>query len=159
MFKLLANLFRTIWNRDAGGIPPGTNLYGAHPVYIEHRGQAGSHGVVLVNSNGMEIKIDKSGGQHLEYNVLGGVLDFYFVAGPSPIDVAQQISEVVGLPAMIPYSGLGFHNCRYGYQDVYELAEVVHNYSVAGIPLETMWTDIDYMVSISTKNAEPPDLS
>lgn len=46
-------------------------------------------------------------GQYLEYNVLGGVLDFYFLAGPTPGEVARQFSEVVGRSAMMPYWGLG----------------------------------------------------
>lgn len=101
--------------------------------------------MIFLNSNGIEVKINDTEGQYLEYNTLGGVLDFYFVAGPSPVNVAQQIAEVVGTPANIPYGGLGFHQCRYGYRDVYEVAAVVYNYSQAAIPLETMWTDIDYM--------------
>ncbi|KAF2723683.1 glycoside hydrolase family 31 protein [Polychaeton citri CBS 116435] len=136
---------RTIWNRDAYTIPEGTNLYGDHPVYYDHRGANGTHAVFLLNSNGMDIKIDNAGGQYLEYNTLGGVLDFYFLAGPTPVKAAQQYSEVVGKSAMQPYWGLGFHQCRYGMRDVYEVAEVVANYSAANIPLETMWTDIDYM--------------
>ncbi|KAM3421206.1 hypothetical protein BST61_g1615 [Cercospora zeina] len=136
---------RTAWNRDAYGAPPGTNLYGTHPIYYDHRGANGTHGVFLLNSNGMDFKIDNTGGQHLEYNILGGVLDFYFLAGPSPVEVAQQYSEVSQKSALQPYWGLGFHQCKYGYRDVYWVAEVVANYSAAGIPLETMWTDIDYM--------------
>ncbi|KAL0942150.1 alpha-glucosidase [Colletotrichum truncatum] len=137
---------RTLWSQDSYGIPSGANLYGNHPVYYEHR-KTGTHGVFFLNSNGMDVFINKTekSGQYLQYNTLGGVLDFYFVSGPSPVEVTQQYAEIAGLPAMMPYWGLGFHQCRYGYQDVFNVAEVVHNYSVAEIPLETMWTDIDYM--------------
>lgn len=137
---------RTFWSQDAYGVPEGANLYGNHPVYYEHR-TSGTHGVFLLNSNGMDVMINNTAesGQYLEYNTLGGVLDLYFVAGPGPVEVAKQYAEIVGLPAMMPYWGFGFHNCRYGYQDVFDVAEAVYNYSQAGIPLETMWTDIDYM--------------
>ncbi|KAI1908859.1 hypothetical protein LOZ12_005095 [Ophidiomyces ophidiicola] len=138
---------RTLWNRDAFGLPSGTNLYGSHPVYFEHRANSGTHGVFLLNSNGMDINIDKTedGKQYLQYNVIGGIIDLYFLAGSSPEKVASQYGEVVGMPAMMPYWALGFHQCRYGYRDAFEVAEVVYNYSQARIPLETMWTDIDYM--------------
>ncbi|KAL3481946.1 glycosyl hydrolases family 31-domain-containing protein [Aspergillus californicus] len=141
------NYTRTFWNRDAGDVPTHTNLYGTHPVYYDHRGSDGTHGVFLLNSNGMDVKINKTtdGKQYLEYNVLGGVLDFYFFTGSTPKKASIQYADVVGLPAMQSYWAFGFHQCKYGYQDVYELAEVVQNYSRAGIPLETMWTDIDYM--------------
>lgn len=137
---------RTIWSQDSYAVPEDANLYGNHPVYYEHR-ETGTHGVFFLNSNGMDVMIDQteSGQQYLEFNTLGGVFDFYFVAGPSPVEVAQQYAHVVGLPAMHPYWGFGFHNCRYGYQDTFDVAEVIYNYSQAEIPLETMWTDIDYM--------------
>ncbi|KAF1921639.1 alpha-glucosidase-like protein [Ampelomyces quisqualis] len=139
------NYTRTLWNRDAYGTPPGSNLYGAHPVYLDHRGADGTHGVFLASSQGMDVKIDDSEGTYLEYNALGGVIDLYFLAGPSPKEVAVQYSAITGTPAMMPYWGFGSHQCKYGYRDVWEVAEVVANYTAAEIPLETMWTDIDYM--------------
>jgi alpha-glucosidase len=131
------NYTRTIYTRDAYRTPQGQNLYGAHPIYFDHRGNA-THGVFLLNSNGMNIYIDNTNGQYLEYNIIGGVLDFYFISGPSPRDVATQYAEIAQLPLMSSYWGRGFHQCRYGYQDVYEVAAVVANYSEVGIPLETM---------------------
>ncbi|KAL9074482.1 MAG: hypothetical protein Q9161_002270 [Pseudevernia consocians] len=138
---------RTLWSRDAYLIPPGTNLYGNHPIYFEYReDNAETHGVFMLNSNGMDLDINSdSAGQYLEYNMIGGVVDLYVLAGPGPVDVARQYSDVIGQPTMMPYWGFGFHQCRYGMQDVYEVAAVVANYSIADIPLETMWTDIDYM--------------
>ncbi|TFK24629.1 alpha-glucosidase [Coprinopsis marcescibilis] len=144
-------LVRTLWSRDSYGIPTGTNLYGNHPIYYEHR-STGTHGVFLLNSNGMDVKLNQttvSGSRRttLEYNVIGGVLDFYFLAGSTtnPEDTAKQYSALVGLPAEVPYWGLGFHQCRFGYKDYVDVAGVIEKYKAAGIPLETMWTDIDYM--------------
>lgn len=137
---------RTLWNSENPNIPNGEPLYGSHPVYFDHRGDKGTHGVFLLNTNGMKVDIDRDEqGQYLEYNTIGGVIDLYFLAGRNPADVSRQYADTVGYSPMYPYWAFGFHQCRYGYQDVYEVAEVVANYSTAGIPLEVMWTDIDYM--------------
>ncbi|KAF7298389.1 putative alpha/beta-glucosidase agdC [Mycena kentingensis (nom. inval.)] len=137
------NTTLTLWSRDSYGVPTGSNLYGNHPVYFEQR-TTGTHGVFLLNSNGMDVKLTPGA---LEYNVIGGVLDFYFLAGSTtdPTEVAKQYAEVVGTPAEVPYWGFGVHQCRFGYKDYIDVSEVITNYSAAGIPLETMWTDIDYM--------------
>ncbi|KAJ3553318.1 hypothetical protein NM688_g3681 [Phlebia brevispora] len=140
------NTTRTLWSRDAYGVPTGSNLYGNHPIYFEHR-TTGTHGVFLLNSNGMDIKINDTAGTSLEYNVIGGVLDFYFLAGSEtdPLEVTRQYAEIVGTPAEVPYWSFGLHQCRFGYENYIDVAGVISNYSAAQIPLETMWTDIDYM--------------
>ena len=105
------NLTRTLWNRDAYGVPEHTNLYGAHPIYFEQR-KSGTHGVFLLSSNGMDVKLDGDRtGSKLEYNVIGGILDFYFLAGPTPKEVAQQYAAVVGKAAIPAYWGLGKALC------------------------------------------------
>ncbi|KAI0792610.1 alpha-glucosidase [Abortiporus biennis] len=141
------NYTRTFWSRDAYGVPTENNLYGNHPVYFEHR-TSGTHAVFLVNSNGIDVKIDDPGNiTTLEYNAIGGIFDFYFLAGSEtdPTEVARQYAEVVGTPAEVPYWSFGLHQCRFGYQNYIDVANVITNYSAAAIPLETMWTDIDYM--------------
>jgi alpha-glucosidase len=152
---------RTMWNRDAAYIPRKTNLYGSHPMYLEHR-VSGTHGVLLLNSNGMDIKFNNSeaGDLYLEYSTLGGVLDFYFFAGPTPTEVSQQHAQAMGLAAMMPYWSLGFQQAKYGYGSVETLEGVVANYSKVDIPLEVIWADIDYMdrrrdFTVNNKTFEP----
>ncbi|KAI8935342.1 hypothetical protein NX059_007927 [Plenodomus lindquistii] len=141
------NYQRVLLNSESPNIPRLANLYGTHPVYFDHRGDKGTHGVFLLNSSPMNIDIKQTNGsaQYLEYNTIGGVIDLYFLAGKQPAEVSKQYADVVGYSAMYPYWTFGFHQCKYGYWDVNMVAEVVGNYSTAGIPLEVMWTDIDYM--------------
>ena len=70
----------------------------------------------------MDIKINSTsdGAQNetsLEYNIIGGVLDFYFLAGSTddPVVLARQYSEIAGLPAEVPYWSFGLHQCRWNY--------------------------------------------
>ncbi|KAG7086321.1 hypothetical protein E1B28_002284 [Marasmius oreades] len=95
----------------------------------------------------MDIKINDTqpGVTSIEYNVIGGVLDFYFFAGSNPLEVSREYAKIAGAPAEVPYWSFGLHQCRFGYQNFVDVAGVITNYSAAGIPLETMWTDIDYM--------------
>lgn len=119
-FRLdVVNTTRTLWARDAYGIPQGTNLYSSHPVYFEHRPAGSTHAVFLLSSSGMDVKICEDGnGASLEYNVIGGVFDFYFLAGSEtdPAEVSRQYAQVVGTPAEVPYWSFGLHQCRYGYK-------------------------------------------
>ncbi|CAN9209744.1 unnamed protein product [Alternaria alternata] len=140
------NYERVLLNAESPNIPRNANLYGTHPVYFDHRGDKGTHGVFMLNSSPMQVEIKKADGyQYLEYNTIGGVIDLYFMAGSKPAEVSKQYADIAGYSAMYPYWTFGFHQCKYGYWDVNMVAEVVGNYSTAGIPLEVMWTDIDYM--------------
>ncbi|GMK58551.1 hypothetical protein CspeluHIS016_0505830 [Cutaneotrichosporon spelunceum] len=137
---------RTLWTRDAYGIPGRTNLYGSHPFYVNQKvgEHASASGTFLLSSQGMDVKFPNNGSE-IEYNTLGGIVDLFFFNGPTPADVARQGSQVWGVSEPVPYWSLGFHSCRYGYLDIAHVAEVVANYTAAGIPLEVQWMDIDYM--------------
>ena len=144
----------TMWNRDPAGSPSDANLYGAHPFYVEtrfdksnsksHKISSRSHGVFLLNSHGMDV-LHRSG--VVEYRVLGGTMDLYLFSGSTTKAVIEQYSEVVGKPARMPFWAFGFHLCRWGqkWSTLNGVREVVERMKEENIPLETVWSDLDYM--------------
>jgi alpha-glucosidase len=40
---------------------------------------------------------------------------------------------------MVPYHSLGFHQCRWGYNNWSEFADVLANFEKFEIPLEYLW--------------------
>eukprot|EP01006_Ploeotia_vitrea_P029201 TRINITY_DN61783_c0_g1_i1.p1 TRINITY_DN61783_c0_g1~~TRINITY_DN61783_c0_g1_i1.p1 ORF type:complete len:752 (-),score=444.51 TRINITY_DN61783_c0_g1_i1:1437-3473(-) len=134
-----------MWNRD-DPTPIDQNAYGDHPFFLELRAKGMAHGAFLRNSNGLDVTVN--GGVDpgvLKFRIIGGVVDMFVFAGPSPKDVVQQYHEIIGRPYLPPYWSLGWHQCRYGYPSIDYVEEVVANYSKAKIPLDTIWNDIDHM--------------
>ncbi|GES59432.1 alpha-glucosidase AgdA [Aspergillus terreus] len=163
--RLLRNATLTMYAADIGD-PIDSNIYGQHPFYLDTRYYkvdkhgshtlvktdkadaseeyvSYSHGVFLRNAHGQEVLLNPKG---VTWRTLGGSIDLTFYAGPSQVQVTQEyLKSTVGLPAMQKYSTLGFHQCRWGYNNWTELADVVANFEKFEIPLEYIWSDIDYM--------------
>ncbi|KIK64044.1 glycoside hydrolase family 31 protein [Collybiopsis luxurians FD-317 M1] len=153
---------QTLWARDAGD-PTDENIYGTHPVYIEHRfnettSEAESHGVFLFSPSGGDIMLLTPPGAKqslVQYRMIGGILDFYFFSGPNAAAVIEQYGALVGLPSWIPSWAFGFHLCRWGYTSINETKAQVQAMRAANIPLEVMWNDIDLYHAFRDFTSDP----
>jgi alpha-glucosidase len=146
-FRLGNNYTQTFWAASDGNAVD-SNEYGTHPMYLETRynqtqTSSLSHGVYGRNAHGQEWLLRNSS---ITYRTIGGSVDLYFLSGPQPKDViAQYQTGIVGTPVMQNYWALGFHQCRWGYNNWTQLQSIVNGYRDAEIPLEAIWTDIDAM--------------
>ncbi|RZF43849.1 hypothetical protein LSTR_LSTR013314 [Laodelphax striatellus] len=119
------------------------NLYSSHPFFIAVEDDGTSFGVLLLNSNAMDIIVQPA--PAITYRTIGGILNFYFFLGPTPLQVIEQYTELVGRPMLPPYWSLGFHLCRFGYKSLDDAKSILKKNLDAGITVETQWLDIDYM--------------
>ncbi|XP_077970548.1 maltase-glucoamylase-like [Styela clava] len=130
-----------MFSRDQG-VGPNVNLYGVHPYFMCMEGDGNAYGVYFVNSNAMDVTLQPA--PAITYRSIGGVMDFYIFLGPSPEQVTDQYTSIIGRPYFPPYWSLGFQLCRYDYENLENLTKVV-NRNLGKIPYEIQYSDIDYM--------------
>ncbi|XP_034024674.1 maltase-glucoamylase, intestinal [Thalassophryne amazonica] len=133
------------WGMFTKDQPPGDkmNCYGVHPFYMGLENTGDAHGVLLLNSNAMDVTFQPI--PSLTYRTVGGILDFYMVLGPTPEMVVQEYTQLIGRPVLPAYWSLGFQLCRYGYANDSEIENLYSDMVAAGIPYDVQYADIDYM--------------
>ncbi|XP_070408245.1 sucrase-isomaltase, intestinal isoform X2 [Nothobranchius furzeri] len=133
------------WGMFSKDQPPGykMNCYGVHPFYMGLEDTADAHGVLLLNSNAMDVTFQPT--PALTFRTVGGILDFYMVLGPTPEMVVQEYTALIGRPVLPAYWSLGFQLCRYGYANDSEIKSLYKDMRAAGIPYDVQYADIDYM--------------
>uniref|UniRef100_A0A8C4NAD8 Glucosidase, alpha; neutral C n=1 Tax=Eptatretus burgeri TaxID=7764 RepID=A0A8C4NAD8_EPTBU len=147
-----------LYNLDVFGYPldhPG-GLYGSVPFLLAHQPLRTS---AIFWLNGSETWVDISGtwavGEFLlgklvkpETNVRwmseSGEIDVFLLLGPSPKDIFRQYSSLTGIPSLPPLFALGYHQCRWNYEDEDDVRSVDAGFDAHEIPCDVVWLDIEH---------------
>ncbi|EQB77513.1 neutral alpha-glucosidase C, partial [Camelus ferus] len=73
-----------------------------------------------------------------------GIIDVFLLTGPTPSDVFRQYSYLTGTQAMPPLFSLGYHQCRWNYEDEQDVKAVDAGFDEHDIPYDVMWLDIEH---------------
>ncbi|KAF4519178.1 hypothetical protein B566_EDAN008241 [Ephemera danica] len=143
----------------------GMALYGSIPFLFAH-GEAGTSGVLWLNA--AETWVDIGGGARQSSNVVSsivnfvsgsgtppqplnarffsesGVIDAFIFLGPSPQDVSAAYAHLTGSMPLPPYFSLGYHQCRWNYNDQEDVRGVDAGFDEHDIPYDVIWLDIEY---------------
>lgn len=138
-------------------------LYGAVPVMLAHNAQR-TAGIFWLNAaeTWVDISSNTAGktvfGKMLDY-VQGssetpqtdvrwisesGIIDVFLMLGPTPRDVFSQYASLTGTQAFPPLASLGYHQCRWNYNDQEDVRSVDAGFDEHDIPYDFIWLDIEH---------------
>lgn len=77
----------------------------------------------------------------------GTDFDFYYIKGDKPIEIVKEFRNAIGKSYIPPFWAFGYQQSRWSYPDAQTVDSVIDGYDKAGIPLDCVYLDIDYMDS------------
>ncbi|KAJ7988803.1 hypothetical protein DPEC_G00312990 [Dallia pectoralis] len=73
-----------------------------------------------------------------------GLIDCMVLLGPSPPQVFSQYAQLTGFQALPPLFSLGYHQCRWNYDDEADVKAVNAGFDQHNIPYDVIWLDIEH---------------
>ncbi|KAJ1679755.1 glucosidase II, partial [Spiromyces aspiralis] len=119
-------------------------LYGHVPYMVAHN-RRHTVGVLWLNPTDTWVDVTKrTDGVSTHWVSEAGVVDVFVTPGPTPAELFGQYATVTGTTAFPREFALGYHQCRWSYNDQQDIIAVDSGFDQHGIPYDVIWLDIDY---------------
>ncbi|MEQ2180959.1 hypothetical protein GOODEAATRI_006597, partial [Goodea atripinnis] len=127
-------------------------LYGGVPVMLAHNVQR-TTGIFWLNAAETWVDISsntagKGSSETPQTDVRwiseSGIIDVFLMLGPTPRDIFSQYASLTGTQAFPPLASLGYHQCRWNYNDQEDVRSVDAGFDEHDIPYDFIWLDIEH---------------
>ncbi len=135
----------TNWGSDTYGYTKGTDpLYKNIPFYhVLH--QKIAHGIFFDNTFRSYFDFAAERADVTSFWANGGELNYYFIYGPTLLEVTQEYTLLTCPPELPPLWTLGYHQCKWSYYPEANVKEIASGLRERNIPCDAIYLDIDYM--------------
>ena len=132
------------WNYDNPNHHGDTrSLYGSHN-FIIVCGKV-TFGAFFDYPGKMEFDIGYTRRDTMQIKAAKNDLTVYIITGENEKDIVKQFRGIIGRSYIPPLWAFGYGQSRWGYKNEADIREVAAKYKAAGIPLDSIYLDIDYM--------------
>ena len=132
------------WNYDNPNHHEDTrSLYGAHNFIIVSGKK--TFGAFFDYAGKMEFDIGYTRRSVMNIKAAKNDLAVYIITGENEKDIVKQFRNIIGRSYIPPLWAFGYGQSRWGYKDEQDIRDVAKEYKSAGIPLDSIYLDIDYM--------------
>ena len=119
------------------------SLYGAHNFLIVDGRE--TFGIFVDYPAEVVFDIGFSDAEILSIQLKGKDFDLYILEGKDCLEIVRKFRTAIGTSYIPPRWAMGYGQSRWSYNTAEEVEEVVDGYRSHGIPLDSVYMDIDYM--------------
>jgi alpha 1,3-glucosidase len=131
-------------------------LYGAVPLLIAHD-RLRSAAVFWPNPSELYVDVRRTarepggsvggggdGTTQTHWVAESGVVDLFVLFGPTPRAVTSQYASLTGLTPLPPLWAIGYHQCRWNYNDDADVRSIDASFEELDFPYDVVWLDIEH---------------
>lgn len=109
----------------------------------------GSVGLLWLNPTDtfIDIYAPEQSVQATQWMFEAGVIDLFFLPGPSQTAILDQYTQLTSRPSMPPFFSLGYHQSRWNYLDEKDVEDVTNKFEELNFPFDVIWLDIEHTIS------------